>query len=87
MARQWKPHPHPPSHWPDHVKTIYRYGCDRIDELRKQLDDDGIVTLPFRCYGCDRERDDFGMTTGDGVPICKDCLEGPRMDHLIGGPP
>ncbi len=77
----WLPHPPANPDWPDHVKRIYAARCERIDELRKQIDEDGCVPIPFRCYGCDETRMDFGMQTGDGVPLCLYCLGAPRLDH------
>lgn len=75
-TKKHKPHPPANPEWPDHVKAVYAAGCARIDELRKQVDDDGVVPLPFRCYSCDGSRDDFGLLTGDGVPICMKCIGG-----------
>lgn len=60
--------------WPGFVRRQYAAGCERIDELRKQVDADGYVPLPFRCYGCDASRTDFAVVTGDGVPMCVGCL-------------
>lgn len=77
----WPPRAPANPDWPDHVKRIYERGCDRIDELRKQMEPDGVCPLPFRCYGCDTTTSDFGMITGDGVPICSACLGRPRGDE------
>ena len=77
-SRIYPPQRPPNPEWPDYVKAIYLAGCERIDELRKQVADDGAVPLPFRCYGCDRMRCDFAMMTGDHVPLCAECLNRPR---------
>lgn len=71
----WKPHPPPNPEWPDHVKTIYYQGCERIDELRKQIGEDGVITIPFRCYGCDQQKSKLSLITGDGLPMCTDCVK------------
>ncbi len=70
----WRPHPPASPDWPSHVKQIYEAGCRRIDELRKQMEPDGVCPIPFRCYGCDGVRDDFALLTGDGCPMCEGCV-------------
>lgn len=74
--KTYKPHPPPNSEWPPQVVAIYLRGCARIDELRKQADESGVFPIPFRCYGCDEMKANFGMMTGDGCPLCDDCLNG-----------
>lgn len=76
----WKPHPPAPDHWPDHVKAIYAKGCVRIDELRKQMEPDGVCPIPFRCYLCDEQRSDFSFLSGDGCPICVKCCPVPNEE-------
>ncbi len=77
----WKPHPPPNPEWPDNVKRIYATGCVRIDKLRRQIGEDGIIPLPFRCYGCDKMSMMFSMLTGDGLPMCTSCVQVPRPDE------
>lgn len=60
-------------------------GQKRINEMLAELPADGIITLPFRCYGCDRQRYDFCLMTGDGLPMCRACFEG--CVEAIGGVP
>lgn len=72
--KKWKPHPPALPNWPDYVRRMYYATCDRIDELRKQVDDNGCVPIPFDCYLCNESRSDFAMVTGDGVPICEGCI-------------
>lgn len=69
------PHPPPDPEWPDHVRRIYEAGRVRIDELRREnVDADGTVLIPFRCYLCDERKAAVSTITGDGLPICTDCL-------------
>lgn len=77
-----KPHPPAPSDWPDYVKRMYEAGCVRIDELRKQMQPDGICPIPFRCYGCDQMRDCFALLTS-GCPMCDVCINR-QVDTLEG---
>lgn len=71
-----KPFPPADPSWPEHVKRIYEAGCVRITELRKQIGPDGVCPIPFRCWSCDQQRSDFGLMTGDGVPLCGRCFDG-----------
>jgi hypothetical protein len=48
----------------------------RIEQMRAELPADGMIEIPFRCYGCDRQRYDFGLLTGDGLPLCAECFDG-----------
>lgn len=70
----YKPWPPANPEWPDYVQRMYAAGCVRIDELRKQMEPDGICPIQFRCYGCDESRSDFAMLTDDRVPMCVKCL-------------
>lgn len=71
----WKPHPPPLAEWPEHVKQVYEAGCVRIDRLRAaNYDADGVLAIPFRCYGCDEWRADLAMLTGEKLPLCVRCL-------------
>ena len=58
MPTNHRPHALANPAWPDYVKAIYAQGCVRIDELRTQIGPDGIVPIPFWCYGCDEPRSD-----------------------------
>lgn len=73
MSR-FKPHAPPSPEWPDYVVEIYRKGCEKIDRLRQQLDEDGTIPMPFICYLCEDKRMDYAMTNGDGLPMCVKCL-------------
>jgi hypothetical protein len=83
MNRQTKPpwRPHAPANldWPDYVKRMYTAGCERIDELRKQIDEDGVLTVPFRCYACDKTCTELAFLNGDGVPVCVECAGGAEI--------
>lgn len=59
------------------IQAIYEAGMRRIEELRRELrfDEAGILQLPFRCYGCDQVKANFSMMTGDGLPMCTDCID------------
>lgn len=46
----------------------------RIEKLKKQVDANGIVSIPFVCYLCDKEKSDFALVSGDGCPICEECI-------------
>lgn len=70
-----KVHPPPNPEWPDYVKRIYADGCARIDKFLVQIEEDGVCPIPFSCYGCGELRSDFGMVTGDDVPLCQKCLD------------
>ena len=74
IAPNWKPHPPASAEWPDYVVKMYHAGCEKIDRLRKQFDEDGILPMPFTCYGCEEPRTDLAMMTGDGLPMCVKCL-------------
>lgn len=71
---KYKPWPTPKDDWPSYVKEQYEAGCKRIDELRKQIGDDGVIPIPFQCYSCDKMKSDYALTTGDGVPMCEQCI-------------
>lgn len=73
----WPPHPPANPSWPKHVQRFYAEGCKRIDRLRTEnILEDGTTKVPFRCYGCDKVRSDYAMTTGDGLPPYSACLGG-----------
>ena len=57
----------------------------RIERLKQQVDESGIVTIPFTCYGCDLLKTDFVMVNGDGCPMCAQCIN--RMIDAIEGVP
>jgi hypothetical protein len=59
-------------------QQLYEEGQRRIELLKRTLKrtPDGCLEMPFRCYGCDEQRVDFCMLTGDGLPLCSKCFEG-----------
>lgn len=58
------------------VEKIYQDGLKHIEIIRSQNKwEDGILVMPFTCYICSKQRHDFFMTTGDGVPMCKQCFD------------
>jgi hypothetical protein len=58
------------------VEAIYQAGLVRIERIRrKNRWDDGVLVVPFQCYGCDEQRIDLFMMTGDGLPLCRRCFE------------
>ena len=58
------------------VEKIYQAGLVYIDRIRSlNRWEDGILVLPFQCYGCDEQRTDLFMMTGDGLPMCRRCFE------------
>jgi len=56
------------------IQKMYEEEQARIDKMRAVLSADGMITLPFHCWGCDKMRWDFFMVTGDGLPMCKECF-------------
>jgi hypothetical protein len=61
------------------TQAIYERGQRRIDEMKRNISEemrDGMLPIPFRCYGCDEMREDFCLMTGDGLPLCAACFEG-----------
>lgn len=60
-------------------------GQARIDRMRAALPADGTIPIPFICYGCGRERFDFCLRTGDGLPLCQECFDG-CVNAMVGGP-
>lgn len=47
----------------------------RVANSRLQYGKDGILFMPFKCFHCEDMKTDFGMTTGDGVPVCEECIQ------------
>ncbi len=71
----WPPHPPAPDDWPDFAKREYARVGKRIAEMQAEIGPDRIIPIPFRCYLCDRrDRTDLAMVSGDGLPLCIECL-------------
>lgn len=62
---------------PEEFARITAAVGERVVRMQAELkiDADGTLVLPFRCYGCDRERYDFALMTGDGLPMCVACID------------
>lgn len=58
------------------VEAIYQAGLARIERIRAANSwEDGVLVMPFTCYGCEEHRTDFFLRTGDGLPMCRKCFE------------
>jgi hypothetical protein len=68
------------------VEKFYQSGLQYIEKIRAANKwEDGILVMPFTCYGCAKPRTDFCMTTGDGLPMCVECFD--KMASTISGQP
>lgn len=36
--------------------------------------DEGALVIPFVCYSCEKQKCDFCLVTGDGLPLCCECF-------------
>lgn len=57
----------------------------RIEQMRAELPEKGMIPLPFRCWGCDRQRFDLALVTGDGLPMCVECLGFQPTEEIVYG--
>lgn len=59
---------------------LLQVGNDRIAQIYKEQGGPyrkkDIITLPFRCWGCNKMRYDFCLINGDGICMCMKCMQG-----------
>jgi hypothetical protein len=72
-----------------YIQQIYEQGQSRIDRMKEQLKvesgPEGIMPMPFLCWGCDERRMDLSMMTGDGLPLCVRCLGFVPTEEIVNG--
>lgn len=70
------------------IDRIFAVTKERVERMQAEFAarcPDGIVVLPFQCYSCDQWKENFALMTGDGLPMCTDCISG--FEEIMQGEP
>lgn len=68
------------------LAAILESGLRHVAKIRAaNVWEDGVLVVPFVCYGCEESRDDLALMTGDGLPLCIRCLGFQPTSAIVNG--